>query len=170
VTLPEAERFSLRNFVGISRLHGADSLGASQYVDTIVRLAYSGNSWSQADSAARANVGKKWYMGIPDSTDAFWWLAPRIASYDPAAYWPRVRAPVLLVYGEKDERVPVEESLRRIQAALATGGNKDVTTKVFPGCDHTFRFAVTDGKFHWPRTPTDYLPTLIHWAREKTKG
>ena len=158
VTLPEAERFSLRNFVGVSRLHGADSLGASRYVDTIVRLAYSGSSWTQADSAARA------------STDAFWWLAPRIASYDPAVYWPRVRAPVLLVYGEKDERVPVEESLRRIQAALATGGNKDVTTKVFPGCDHTFRFAVTDGKFHWPRTPPDYLPTLIHWAREKTKG
>jgi len=170
VTLAESERFSLRNFVGISRMHGADSLGASAYIDRIVRVAYGGEPWSSADSAARANVGQKWYMGIPDSTDAFWWLAPRIADYDPAAYLRRVRAPVLLVYGEKDERVPVAESLGRIQTALSAGGNKDVTTKVFPNCDHTFRIPnAADGKFHWPRTPPDYLPTLIDWAREKTK-
>src|SRR5262249_13578314 len=140
VTFQESERYSLRNFVGIAKMHGADSLGASQYVDTIVGLAYAGEPWSRADSVARANLGQKWYMGIPDSTDAFWTLAPRIASYDPAAYWRRVRAPVLLVYGEKDERVPVQESIDKIQAALAAGGNKDVTTKVFTGVDHTFRF------------------------------
>lgn len=170
VTLPESERFSLRNFIGVSRMHGADSLGASAYVDRIVRIAYGGEPWSRADSAARANVGQKWYMGIPDSTDAFWWLAPRIADYDPAAYWRGVRAPVLLVYGEKDERVPVTESLGRIQAALSAGGNRDVTTKVFPNCDHTFRMPNTaDGKFHWPRTPPDYLPTLINWAKARAK-
>jgi len=170
VTFQESERFSLRNFVGISRMHGADSLGASMYIDRIVRVAYGGEPWSRADSAARANVGQKWYMGIPDSTDAFWSLAPRIANYDPAAYWRAVKAPVLLLYVEKDERVPVEESSQRIQAALAAGGNKDLTTKVFPNCDHTFRMPNTaDGQFHWPRTPPDYLPTLLDWAREKTK-
>lgn len=171
VTFQESERYSLRNFVGISKMHGADSLGASRYVDTIVNLAYAGEPWSRADSVARANVGQKWYMGIPDSTDAFWSLAPRIASYDPAAYWRHVRAPVLLVYGEKDERVPVQESIDKIQTALSAGGNKDVTTKVFIGVDHTFRFPPSaDGQFHWPRTPPDYLSTLIDWARAKTKS
>jgi dipeptidyl aminopeptidase/acylaminoacyl peptidase len=171
VPLPEAELYSYRNFLDISRIHGADSLRAERYLALIVHVAYGGEPWARADSAAKANQNEKWYSGIPDSTDAFWWLAPRSASYVPAEYWRRVKAPVLLVYGEKDERVPIEPSLRNIRAALAESGNADVTARVFAGSDHTFRVSESaDGRFHWPRTPDGYLETLIGWAKSKTRG
>jgi len=169
VPLPEAELYSYRNFLGIARMHGPDSLRAMTYVKEIVEVAYSGGPWARADSAARANSNEKWFTGIPDSTDAFWWLAARTAHYDPAAYWRRVKAPVLLIYGEKDERVPVEESLRNIRVALSEFGNADVTYRIFAGADHTFRLsAEPDGKFHWPRTADGYLETLIGWTRART--
>jgi alpha-beta hydrolase superfamily lysophospholipase len=166
---PEAEVYSYRNFLDVARYHGADSLRAENYLRLIVRVAYEGQPWARADSAARANRNEKWFSGIPDSVDSFWWLAPRIASYDPLRYWQRVKSPVLLLYGERDERVPLE-SLNNIRNALAESGNTDVTTKVFADADHTFRIVESgDGKFHWPRTPPGYLQTLIGWARTKTR-
>jgi alpha-beta hydrolase superfamily lysophospholipase len=168
VTPPESELYSYRNFLHVSRLRGDDSLHAEAYLQTIVRVAYQGEPWTRADSAAKANADAKWFSGIPERTNSFWWLAPRIAAYDPAATWRNVRAPVLLVYGAKDERVPAEASRRAIEAALRAAGNRDVTSKVFADCDHTFRIGESaDGRFHWPRTPPDYLPTLTGWARSK---
>ncbi len=165
----DAELYSYRNYLGVPRMHGADSLRAMAYLSLVVRVGYGGEPWARADSAGRANAGEKWFAGIPDSTDSFWWLAPRIARYDPAVYWRRVKAPVLLVYGERDERVPVQASLRRIQAALRAAGNTAVTSRTFPATDHTFRIpASPDGKFHWPQTPDGYPQLLIDWARAQT--
>ena len=44
--------------------------------------------------------------------------------------------PVLLVWGDKDTVVPVEEGKAIIQKALATGGNSDFTVRIFPSVDH----------------------------------
>jgi hypothetical protein len=170
VPLAEAERYSYRNFLGVSRLHGEDSLRATAYIALVVEVAYSGQPWERADSAAKANRGEKWFADIPGRDNSFWWLASRTAGYDPARYWRRVQAPVLLVFGERDERVPVERSLLSIRAALREAGNSDVTWKVFPGSDHTFRITGSDdGRFHWPRTPGGYPDTLIAWAASKTR-
>jgi pimeloyl-ACP methyl ester carboxylesterase len=171
VPLMDGERYSYSNYLGLSHLHGADSLRAAGYVDAIVRTAYQGGAWESADSAAKANENAKWLMPIPARDHPFWWLARRTADYDPPSYWRHVKVPVLLIYGEKDERVPVEPSLRRIRAALSEGGNADVTAKIFAACDHTFRITESDdGRFHWPRTPPDYLDTLIPWARTKAQA
>ena len=171
VPLREGERYSYRNFLGVPRLHGPDSLRAEAYVDCIVRVAYGGEPWARADSAARADSGETWFAGIPDSTNTFWWLAPRTAQYDAAAEWRRVKSPVLLVYGERDERVPVAPSLARILPALRGAGNADVTARVFPGADHTFRIVEeADGKFHWPHTAAGYPAILVDWARARTRS
>jgi dienelactone hydrolase len=99
----------------------------------------------------------KWCSGIPDSTDSFWGLAPRIAHSDPTEYWRRVKCSVLAIHGGKDEHLPAEASLRDIQTALGGGwGNPDVTSKVFPGCDHAFRIIQSPGgRFQWPHSLLD---------------
>jgi len=165
VPMIDCERYSYSNHLGLPRLHGNDSLRAAAYVDLVVRTAYEGGDWARADSAARANANEGWGGPVPARDDVYWWLSSRTAGFDAPAYWRRVRVPVLLVYGDRDERVPVGESVRRIQAALRAGGDFDVTTRVFPGADHTFRIdAPPDGRFHWPRTPDGYLETLTGWA------
>ncbi|MEZ4892755.1 MAG: hypothetical protein R2778_07030 [Saprospiraceae bacterium] len=41
--------------------------------------------------------------------------------------------------GEKDLQVPSKENLAAIAKALKKGGNKNVSTKEFPGLNHLFR-------------------------------
>ena len=171
VPLIEGERYSYSNYLGVPRLHGADSLRALSYVDAIVRAAYEGGGWERADSAAQANANEKWIVPIPGRDDPYWRLAPETAHYEATSYWQRVKVPVLLVYGEKDERVPVNPSLENIRATLRAAGNDDVTSRIFPASDHTFRISESnDGHFHWPRTPAGYPETMIDWARSKSRG
>lgn len=49
----------------------------------------------------------------------------------------RVRAPVLILHGEKDYQVPVAEAAK-LAAVIRDGGNRDVTVRVFPGLNHLF--------------------------------
>jgi dienelactone hydrolase len=57
--------------------------------------------------------------------------------YDGTATAGRVRAPVLILQGEKDYQVPVAEA-EKVAAAVRAGGNRDVTVRVFPGTNHLF--------------------------------
>lgn len=57
--------------------------------------------------------------------------------YDGSATAARVRAPVLILHGEKDYQVPVAEA-ERTAAAVRAGGNHEVTVRLFPGMNHLF--------------------------------
>jgi len=85
--------------------------------------------------------------------------------YDPLAWWSRVKVPVLLVYGANDQRVPAEESAKRIAAALRRAGNKDVIVRLYPGADHTFR--LPPGPSGWPATAPGYVSDLIGWLAKR---
>jgi uncharacterized protein len=64
-----------------------------------------------------------------------WWSF--FLDYDGRATAARVRAPVLVLHGEKDYQVPVAEA-EKLAAAVRSGGNRDVTVRVFPGTNHLF--------------------------------
>src|SRR5687767_3270982 len=57
--------------------------------------------------------------------------------YDGGPAAARVRAPVLILHGEKDYQVPVAEAAK-LAAAVRSGGNRDVTVRVFSGTNHLF--------------------------------
>jgi len=56
--------------------------------------------------------------------------------YDPAPALRSLRSPVLVVHGEKDFRVTADVNVPAIERALADGGNRFSTVKVFPGLGH----------------------------------
>jgi uncharacterized protein len=169
VSVAECERYSLSNFVHLRTPGREDSVAAARYIDLVTRVAYAGAPWAALDSAARADSARAWYFPVPGQDDPYWSFSRAIAGYDPIAWWQKVTAPVLLVYGGADQRVPVEPSVRAITAALRGAGNTDVTVRVFPGADHTFRLAAPDSAgFHWPRTAPGYLETLTNWVRAHT--
>jgi len=87
----------------------------------------------------------------------------RIAGYAPQVHWMRVKAPVLLMYGSGDQRVPVEASIQAIRGALAAGHRNPPTVRVYAGADHTQR--VRRPGDVWPRNAEGYLEDLIAWTR-----
>ena len=63
------------------------------------------------------------------SRSAFW---KKIAGFDPLPHWRRVNVPVLAAFGEGDENVPVEESVKRLRGL----NNSHISIKVYPQGGH----------------------------------
>ena len=71
--------------------------------------------------------------------DALKGLSPHEKSFlaiDPIQYDRQVRCPALIIQGGADASVPVR-SAERIAAAMRSGGNPDVTVRIFPGVSHS---------------------------------
>ncbi|SDW59731.1 hypothetical protein SAMN05444410_10459 [Hydrobacter penzbergensis] len=66
------------------------------------------------------------------------WLKYFIAT-EPDLFWSKVKCPVLVLNGEKDIQVYPEQNVSAITASLNKAGNKNVTTKIFPGLNHLFQ-------------------------------
>ena len=58
-------------------------------------------------------------------------------SYDPAPAAKKVKAATLILQGETDRQVPMANA-EKLAALIRSGGNKDVTVRLFPETDHLF--------------------------------
>ncbi len=94
--------------------------------------------------------------------------------YDPAVALAKVRCPVLALFGEKDLQVPAESNRKAIEAALARGGNTDVTTQLFPGANHLYQEAKLGSPSEYPNLKKELVPgfleTISSWIQARTKG
>jgi dipeptidyl aminopeptidase/acylaminoacyl peptidase len=106
---------------------------------------------------------------LPTAAQRQSWLRWRDLDLDPATYWENVRVPVLLIYGENDEVVPVERSIERITEALTRVGNSLLTVHVFPAADHDLALTEHDGTRlpGAPRISPGYFEILTRWPKEQ---
>ena len=77
---------------------------------------------------------------IPKRIDAMMAADPWMKfflTYDPAADMRRVKTPVLILTGARDQQA-VPEQVALQEAAFKEGGNKDVTARVLPDLNHLF--------------------------------
>ena len=92
-------------------------------------------------------------------------------TYDPAPTMHRVKTPVLILTGSRDQQaVPQEVPL--IEAAFKEGGNKDVTARVVPDVNHLF-VQDTDGfPPNYSKLPApvmvrpDVLEIIVDWLSQ----
>ena len=93
--------------------------------------------------------------------------------YDPAPTLEKVRCPVLAINGEKDLQVPPKENLDAIKAALAKGGNTDVTTLELPGLNHLFQEADTGLPAEYSEIEQTFSPkamkVVLEWIKERVR-
>ncbi|HWO89735.1 MAG TPA: alpha/beta fold hydrolase [Gemmatimonadales bacterium] len=71
------------------------------------------------------------------------------ATYDPLTTARRLRQPVLIQHGALDRQVTVEQA-EALAAAIRSGGNRDVTVRVYPRLNHLFLPTDGDG------SPSEY--------------
>jgi dipeptidyl aminopeptidase/acylaminoacyl peptidase len=77
---------------------------------------------------------------IPKRIDAMTAADPWMkffVTYDPAPTMRRVKTPVLILTGARDQQA-VPEQVALMEAAFREGGNKDVTARVLPDLNHLF--------------------------------
>ncbi|MFC5626325.1 alpha/beta hydrolase family protein [Algoriphagus winogradskyi] len=93
--------------------------------------------------------------------------------YDPAPALEKVSCPVLAINGEKDLQVPPKENLEAIKAALAKGGNTNVTTVELAGLNHLFQEAETGSPSEYAEIEQTFSPKALevvtNWIKEQVK-
>lgn len=90
-------------------------------------------------------------------------------SNDPAKYLKQVHCPVLALDGTKDLQVPAEENIAAIKTALAEAGNKQVTTKIFPGLNHLFQDAETGLPDEYGKIEETFSPKALQFMTDWIK-
>jgi pimeloyl-ACP methyl ester carboxylesterase len=95
-------------------------------------------------------------------------------AYDPTENLRALSCPVLAVNGDKDLQVVSEQNLPAIEKALKAGGNKDFTTKNFPGLNHLFQAAergtVDEYATIEETVNTEVLTYVTDWIQQRIKN
>jgi pimeloyl-ACP methyl ester carboxylesterase len=163
----EIEEYSIGNSISLAKLTQQDAADARSFVHAIVDTGYYGKPRAKLDVIAASFKGRPWYFDPPPAGNYLWAFMRSIELSWPQAAWKRVKAPVLLLYGTQDERVPPIKSGDAIAAMLHASGNRDVTLKMFSGADHTFSLQTINGGWH-KRVP-DYADVIVSWAVKTTR-
>lgn len=134
-----------------------------------VRLTYdaphSREAWQRLQTALPNARNQRWFSRTIGGLhrDNWVWQQRRLnAGYDPAITFRRVRCPVLIIFGEKDNP---SQGIARIEQALREAGNRDYTVRVFPGADHDLDVGhPTDGRIDWAE---GFLELLTNWTLQR---
>lgn len=90
--------------------------------------------------------------------------------YEPSAFLPRLRVPVLALNGSLDQQVPSTENLAGMRALLA--GNHQSTVRELPGLNHLFQTATTGAVSEYEDIAETFAPSAMHivaeWIRKVT--
>ena len=94
-------------------------------------------------------------------------------SYDPLATARQVKVPVLILNGATDQQVTPDQ-VPVLAKAFRDGGNKDVTSKVFPEMNHLFvrdpvGFPANYTKLVNLRVEPEVVGTLTEWLLKRMR-
>jgi pimeloyl-ACP methyl ester carboxylesterase len=82
-------------------------------------------------------------------------------TYNPVPALEKVKAPVLLLFGELDLQVPPHQNRQPMEDALIRGGNKDYRVVVIPKANHLFQSAVTGGFSEYSTLPKQFAEGFL---------
>jgi uncharacterized protein len=135
------------------------------------QLRYSIDHSPRASAAARDSA----YRRIPatiDSLAATPWMA-FFLDYDPLTAARKVRTPTLILQGATDRQVTVAQA-EELGAAIRSGGNRDVTVRIFPATNHLFAVD-PDGSpagyasLPHPAVRPEVLAEIVVWLRARLR-
>jgi dienelactone hydrolase len=91
--------------------------------------------------------------------------------FDYRQEWSRVWQPVLAVYGELDQAVPVAESAAELREAMLIGNNKDWTILIFPAASHSLGITATGELYEpWRGYVPGFLEEATEWVLKRVNG
>lgn len=137
---------------------------ARRFVRLTYEAPHSREAWQRLQAALPNARNQRWFGrtigGLP--RENWVWEQRRLnAGYDPALTFRRVRCPVLIIYGERDNPA---QGIARIEQALREAGNRNYTVRVFPGADHSLEVRQENGRTAWAE---GFLELLTSWTLQR---
>jgi dienelactone hydrolase len=136
-----------------------------------------GSGYEKAKAELEQGRTKRWYKQVKAQQDdlfgplqtpaelskpghpGFNWFQHEM-NYDPVRTLRMVRAPALFLFGDKDQLIPVAESVAAIRRVLAEEGHRNFTIREFPNDDHVMRLMSSEG---YGEIDPEYLQTMRAW-------
>lgn len=116
------------------------------------------------------NTTPEVYANMQVKAELIPWLKYFIAT-EPSDFWSKVKCPVLALNGEKDIQVYPDQNITAITTSLMKAGNKNVTTKIFPGLNHLFQHCTKCTFQEYPELEETFAPEVLiyiaDWLKEK---
>jgi dienelactone hydrolase len=136
-----------------------------------------GVGYKKAKTELEQGRTKRWYKQVKAQQDDLFGLLqppaelsnpehPRFnwfqheMNYDPVPTLRMVRVPALFLFGDKDQLIPVAESVAAIRRVLAEEGHHNFTIRELPNDDHGMR--LMSGESYGEIDP-EYLQTMRAW-------
>lgn len=95
------------------------------------------------------------------------WVDPDL-DYNPVPLLERLRVPVLVVLGEKDQFTPVEQTARLTARALRKAGNADYAVREIPGANHGLLVSRAAGESWLEQRPASgWIDGMIAWVKAR---
>lgn len=86
-------------------------------------------------------------------------------NYDPTRDLEKIKAPVLVIMGDRDLVFPPQVVIDRMRAALLAGGNTKFTARLLPGVGHGMGAVQTIGGRPFRRAVSPlFLQMLVRWV------
>ena len=127
-------------------------------------------SYRELETASRPVRAEKWYewLAIPPEDSYLWSWYPKVGNLDSLVFWKQVHVPVLLVYGELDQLVPVDESLAKIEASL-DAAKTPYTAIIVPAAQHNLTVRPEEGRpFFWWKSAPGFIDFVAAWVQQRT--
>lgn len=138
-------------------------------------VARTGLGWAALDSTMQRlrTDSVAWFPGYGTGAGARTLASLRMYgvlqfNYEPTRDLARIKAPVLVLMGERDVVFPPALVVERMRAALARGGNRELTARIIPGASHGLAIVQSaDGRPFRRVISDDFLSTLTDWVVER---
>ena len=109
------------------------------------------------------------WLGLPSDDSWIWTRYPKLGNVDTLRLWANIHVPMLLVYGERDQLVPVDESIARIEGSLASPDSRNCSF-IVPGAQHNLTIQPEEnGPFFWWKTAPGVYVLVVDWVRSVTQ-
>ena len=104
----------------------------------------------------------------PDAT--FWATYRGVLEPAPAPFYATLDLPILVVLGERDNRILTEANVAAFESAFAASGNGDTTIRVLPNATHGL-MEIPEAQDGQPGNFERYVPgfhlDMVNWVRER---
>ncbi len=157
--------YRVSNAIGELNLTPDDKRKALEIYGLFVDAARGAITYDAFARASAPYAKTSWYewMDFPPRKSWVWARARKTSNVDSMEIWRRVRAPVLLIYGEKDALVPPDASIAAIGGALAAS-QTPYAAFIVPGAAHNLTIQPdAKGPFFWWHQAPGVVDAVVAW-------
>ena len=126
--------------------------------------------YHELEIAGQSVRDEDWYrwLAIPPEHSYLWTWYPKVGNLDTLVFWRQVHAPVLLIYGERDQLEPVDESLAKIETSL-DGVKTPYASVIVPNAQHNLTVQPEAGApFFWWKAAPGLVDLVVAWVEQRT--